>query len=139
MLQHSCGENQNTHLMLNIFFFFFFFSSSSSILFLFFSFFFSSSSSSYSSSSSSSSSSSPTSSSYSSPSFSSCSFSSSSSTGNRTFYETVWKNVAEPNRPAAGDIHIIRLMRFASRIPKATNTVGLCDTYILDTQSYKYR
>jgi len=39
--------------------------------------------------------------------------------GNRAFYEIMWKNMVEPDRP---DDNIIRRMRFACWIPKSTNT-----------------
>jgi len=40
---------------------------------------------------------------------------------NRAVYEIVWKNIVNPDRP---NHNIIRRMRFARRITKATNTLS---------------
>ena len=44
---------------------------------------------------------------------------------NRAVCEIMWKNIVEPDR----SMMTIRSMRIASWITKATNTVGICNTY----------
>jgi len=44
---------------------------------------------------------------------------------NRAVYEIVWTNIVEPDRPQM----TIRRMRVACWIPKATNTLRICNTF----------
>ena len=44
---------------------------------------------------------------------------------NRAVYEIMWKNTVEPDRPQMA----IWRMRIACWIPKATNTLSICNTY----------
>jgi hypothetical protein len=44
----------------------------------------------------------------------------------RVVYEIIWKNMVEPDKPHG---NIIRRMRFAYGVSKATNTFGICNTY----------
>ena len=46
---------------------------------------------------------------------------------NRAVYEIMWKNIVNPDRP---NDSIIRRMRFACRITKATNTHSECVTLL---------
>ena len=49
---------------------------------------------------------------------------------NRAVYDIMWKNMVEPDRP---QMTIIRRMRFACWITKATHTLGVYNTYCFAT------
>jgi len=48
---------------------------------------------------------------------------------NRSLYEIIWKNNVEPDRPQMTKWHI----RISCRIPKATDTHTICNTYCFFT------
>ena len=49
---------------------------------------------------------------------------------NRAFYEVIWKNMVEPDRPHDNTLWP---MRYSCWISKATGTLGICSTYCFFT------